>query len=77
MKNTQAVTPADIERCAEYDDLNDAVCELQDIAGIETGDRAGMWFATTDCDVWPIASYEARRDMLAAYIAHEAQYPND
>lgn len=66
-----AIKANDIGRAAHTDDVDVAVKSLQDIAGITTGDIAGIVFSDFD---WNSASASERVDQLYRWIAVERRY---
>ena len=66
-----AITVTDIERAAAMDDLDHAAKHLQDIAGITTGDVAGVCLNPKD---WEAAGTAERINLLQAWLKTEAAY---
>jgi hypothetical protein len=63
----------DIEAAALIDDIDVAV-KSQDIAGITTGDVAGICFSGFD---WASQSTDARVHQIHAWLKSEAAYEHD
>jgi hypothetical protein len=66
-----AIKDSDIEAAAHMDDLDRAAKLLQDIAGITTGDVAGVCLNPKD---WEEADTEERLKLLRAWLKTEEAY---
>lgn len=76
--NTAAITPEMIEAAVRQDDLTEALIPLQDAAGIDTGDLAGVFFSGEKNDsVWRAAAPETRAAWLREYLALEQDIGGD
>jgi hypothetical protein len=59
-----------VDRAIVFDDLDQACAIVQQAAGIESGDGAGMYFSGQD-DMWKQVSPDARRRMIDAWLELE------
>lgn len=67
---------ASIDQAIHEQNIDDALSKVQKIAGIETGDVAGLFFSDFDnpYEAWSEADTLARRNILKDYLTIEAQY---
>lgn len=68
------VTFGDILTSAAIDDIDEALLPLMTIAGIESGDVAGVVFSGGEFETWPTTSKSERIKMLAHWLAVEHRY---
>lgn len=76
VKSIDAITPDDISRASYTLDIDVAIRNLQDIAGITDGGIAGIVFTRTDFD-WETASPVERLDMIYAWLNTERAYAKE
>jgi hypothetical protein len=73
MKNLEAIKDANIDAAAAIDNLDAAAKYLQDIAGITTGDIAGICLNEKN---WIEADKRDRVQLLKTWLKTEANYPD-
>lgn len=73
MKNLAAIKDTNINAAAAMDNLDAAAKHLQDIAGITTGDVAGICLNEKS---WTAADRHNRVQMLKSWLKTEANYPD-
>lgn len=74
IKSIDAITPDDIARASYTLDVDVAIRNLQDIAGITDGGVAGIVFDDFD---WPDASPVERLDRLYSWLNTERNFAKD
>jgi hypothetical protein len=70
---TRAIRDSDIAKAIELDELDDACRYLMEIAGISTGDVAGMCFGNLDFNCAKADAAERERH-IRSWLRTERQY---
>lgn len=70
----KAISEQMINEASRNDDLNAALFDLQKVAGIDSGDVAGRYFAGEREEQWVASTRETRLEWLHGYLELEAVY---